>query len=72
MRLLLSALFAILFSGGAHATDRAFGDSLTDVTGQTVTGYIAALNSRLPTTFSNQAHGGGYEIMSSMRLFGLQ
>jgi hypothetical protein len=48
----VSALL-IALNASASATDRSFGDSLTNTDGQPVACYVSELNSELETTFNN-------------------
>jgi hypothetical protein len=45
-------------NASASATDRSFGDSLTNTDGQPVACYVSALNNELETTFNNFAVPG--------------
>lgn len=58
MRFAYVAALLIGSNASASATDRSFGDSLTNTDGQPVACYVSALNNELETTFNNFAVPG--------------
>jgi hypothetical protein len=58
MRFAYVAAQLIGLTASASATDRSFGDSLTNTDGQPVSCYVSELNSELETTFNNFAVPG--------------
>jgi hypothetical protein len=58
MRSAYVAALLIGLNASASATDRSFGDSLTNTDGQPVACYVSKLNSELETTFNNFAVPG--------------
>ena len=58
MRFAYVAALLIGSNASASATDRSFGDSMTNTDGQPVACYVSALNNELETTFNNFAVPG--------------